>query len=120
MTYIDYMNFSDKPNEQSKFTCFVMARKSAHREPILATGGLRILCCKRSRSLCLSCQRVQQVSLANAFFLPYLSCLQPTSDGKTNVGNSQRTVGEKKTENKPIEQWCCYSGKVIEGKYKRI
>lgn len=70
--------------------------------------------------LCLSCQRVQQVSLANAFFLPYLSCLQPTSDVKTNVGNSQRTVGEKKTENKPIEQWCCYSGKVIEGKYKRI
>ncbi len=44
MTYIDYMNFSDKPNEQSKFTCFVMARKSAHREPILAIGGLRILC----------------------------------------------------------------------------
>ena len=36
MTYIDYMNFSDKLNEQSKFTCFVMARKSAQCEPILA------------------------------------------------------------------------------------
>lgn len=39
---------------------------------------------------------MQQVSLENAFFLPYLSCLQPTSDVETNIGNSQRTIGEKK------------------------
>ena len=27
MTYIDYMNFSDMPNEQSKFTCLSWRRK---------------------------------------------------------------------------------------------